>query len=77
MALQRYYSFSLFFLLVLSHIEIKPNKTLAFKHAHLQEKLKPGLTINPRFTLNPFRTRPWTLVSGKRVNKVELYLEND
>ena len=54
MVLQRYYSFSFFFLLVLSHIEIKPNKTLAFKHAHLQEKLKPGLTINPRFTLNPF-----------------------
>ena len=56
MALQRYYSFSLFFLLVLSYIEIKPNKILAFKLAHLQEKSKPGLTINLRFTLHPFRT---------------------
>ena len=47
---------SIFIFLVSSHIEIKPNKTLALKHAHLQGKLKSRLTFNPGLTLNPFLT---------------------
>ena len=80
MALQRYYSFSLFFVLVLSYIEIKPNKTLAFKLAHLQEKSKPGLTINLRFTFNPFRTtRPRSVFSrnSHEFGLHDVYLNRD
>lgn len=47
--------FFFLFLLVSSHIDIKP-KNLALKHLYLHKKLKPRLTFNPRLMLNPFWT---------------------
>ena len=43
-------------LLVLSHTEIKPNKTLAPVHALLHKKLNPRLTFKPELKSTPFRT---------------------
>ena len=47
-----------FSLLVLSHTEIKPNKTLAPVHALLHEKLHPRLTFKPGHKVNPFSYNP-------------------
>ena len=43
-------------LLVLSHTEIKPNKTLAPVYALLHKKLNPRLTFKPELKSTPFRT---------------------
>ena len=54
-ALQRDFLFT-FSLVVSRHTEMKPNKTLALKHALLRQKLKPRLTFKPKLTLTPFWT---------------------
>ena len=56
MALQRDFSFVIFFLLVLSLNEIRPNKALALKPASLQKELKLKINFNPRLMLIPFQT---------------------
>ena len=56
MALQRDFSFVIFFLLVLSLNEIRPNKALALKPAFLHKELKLKINFNPRLMLIPFQT---------------------
>ena len=57
-----------FSLLVLSHTEIKPNKTLAPVHALLHEKLNPRLTFKPGLKSTPFRTTRPRITDMQQLN---------
>ena len=57
-----------FSLLVLSHTEIKPNKTLAPVHAPLHEKLHPRLTFQPGLKSTPFRTTRPRITDMQQLN---------